>query len=50
MRRIAAAELVVGGKTYKQSVAELDDDGQLIRFYPLTEELPHTEWCERLEL
>ncbi|MCQ2132131.1 MAG: hypothetical protein MJY90_02220 [Bacteroidaceae bacterium] len=44
MRRIAAHTMTISGETFRLHVAELTDDGTLIRHYPLTHELPQTEW------
>lgn len=44
--RIAAHTMVINGETFHLHVAEVSDNGKLIRHYPLTCELPHTIWTE----
>lgn len=55
MRRIAVRTLSQGRHTYTLRVVELDDTeagtppqqlegARVVRHYPLTAELPHTEW------
>jgi len=48
MRRIAASHVTINGHDYRNHVVELDEQGLIIRHYPLTEELPHTEWHQHL--
>lgn len=44
MKRFAVSRLhLKEGQILKNQVVEVLDSGQ-IRFYPLQEELPHTEW------
>ena len=43
MRRIAASRVYINGKEFHNHVVELLDN-HLLRHYPLTEELPMTEW------
>lgn len=43
MRRIAVLKLCIAGKTLARQVLELEGN-RLLRYYPLKEELPHTEW------
>lgn len=43
MRRIAVKHLWMDGKEYGQTVIELEDD-RVGNCYPLTAELPNTEW------
>lgn len=43
MKRIAVRELVDGDHIYKVRAIELES-GKVIKHYPLTEELPQTEW------
>ena len=44
MRRIAAHTMTIDGTEYHLHVAELTGEGRLLRHYPLTCELPQTEW------
>ena len=48
-RRIASHEILLeNGSRMKQSVVEIQS-GVVTRWYPLTEDLPHTEWfAERI--
>lgn len=48
MKRQAASIVEIGTETYHNHVVETDDEGNIIRHYPLTEELPHTEWHQHL--
>lgn len=43
MRRVAVSRLIVDGQTLRNQVIEMQD-GRLLRYYPLTEELAFTEW------
>lgn len=46
-RRIASNELItLEGKSLTRCVVELSEDGQVIRHYFLTRELPYTEWMQ----
>lgn len=46
MKRIASLTVIIHGKKYVRHVVELSDDGKLINHYPLTHELPNTEWTQ----
>ena len=52
LRRIACNELITPeGQCLTLCVVELSDDGQVVRHYSLSKELPHTEWWQgRLNL
>ena len=52
LRRIAFSEVVTTeGKCLTRYVIELSAEGWVERLFPLTQELPHTEWCRgRVEL
>lgn len=42
---IAYAHLhLPGGQVFSRQVVEFDDEGHPLRFFPLTEETPFTEW------
>lgn len=43
MKRIAVLKLCLAEKTFDRQVLELEGN-RLLRYYPLKEELPHTEW------
>ena len=45
IRRIAAHHVVFDGEVFSPGVVELED-GQVVRYYALKEELPFTEWME----
>lgn len=49
MRRIAAHIMTINGIEYMNHVIELDSDDSVIRHYPLTHELPQTEWRNRYD-
>ena len=46
-RRIAASVVRIGSEEYHNYVVEFVD-GKVTDMYPLTEELPFTEWQEEL--
>ncbi len=43
MKRIAASTMIINGEEYHNHVVEINN-GHIARHYPLTEELPNTEW------
>lgn len=45
--RIAANKVIIDGESYTNHVVELDGH-HLLNHYPLTEELPHTQWFRTL--
>lgn len=45
--RMAANQVTIGDTTYTNHVVELEDDC-LLRHYPLSEELAHTQWFRRI--
>lgn len=47
MTRLAANRVVIDGEQFTNHVVELQDD-ILVRYYPLIEELPHTQWLRTL--
>ncbi len=55
MRRVAAHRMTIGKDMFINHIAEMDESGLLLSHYPLSEELPATEWynefrVERLEV
>ncbi|MBQ0143259.1 MAG: hypothetical protein KBT06_10795 [Prevotellaceae bacterium] len=49
MKRIAAHHMTLGGIMYVNHVVELDDNGSIVKHYPLLEELPQTEWMNNYD-
>ena len=47
MLRLAANKVVIDGERFTNHVVELVD-GLLVRHYPLTYELPQTQWLRTL--
>ena len=47
MKRQAAHKVIIDGVHYTNHVVEIED-GKLLRHYPLSEELPNTEWVETI--
>lgn len=45
--RLAANKVVIDGVQFTNHVVELED-GVLVKHYPLTEELPHSEWLREV--
>ena len=45
--RLAANKVIIDGEKFTNHVVELGED-VLVRHYPLTEELPHTQWVRTL--
>ena len=45
--RLAANKVIIDGEQFINHVVELEDD-VLQSHYPLTEELPHTQWFRTL--
>lgn len=43
MKRIAASTMIINGEEYHNHVVEIEQ-GRVVNHYPLTEELPNTEW------
>ena len=46
-KRIAASVVIIGNEEYHNYVVEFEN-GKVTAKYPLTEELPFTEWQEEL--
>lgn len=44
MRRVAAHRMTIGEETFINHIVEIDENGHLLSHYPLSTELPSTEW------
>lgn len=50
MKRVAAYSVVIDEQTYINHVVEFDEQGKIIKHYPLKQELPHTLWQQSLHI
>lgn len=48
MKRYAASHVVIDNTVYTNHVVEVDEQGNVVHHYPLTAELPATEWHHEL--
>ena len=49
MTRMAAHHMYIDGQKYTNHVVELDEQGNIVSHYQLTQELPHTTWHQSLQ-
>lgn len=48
MKRVAAHIVVIDEQTFINHVVEFDEQGNIIKHYPLKQELPQTLWQQSL--